>query len=341
MTILKDQPNKRADTTYNDRTIKTFLCDVLDVVLDEADNVCNGKIIIDPLSNDDIIKAVPLNPFNYTLPFINEKVLVVNNSENNRWYYVSVANVFLDEEDVEETADYVDDDYNKVMDLNKSISQHVDPGDGTDDGNPDALTIGLTAIANDSILPSALHEGDTILQGRAGQYIKLTSKNELNEAPWSFDGEDGKPVISIRITDNNVPDGDKAIEDPTTDNAFIYMLSDQSIDLGDIEYSPENPSIEAIDSYVGSHVVIGSNRLSFVSKEDDISLTSANLIGLSTAKWQVDLDILMDQVKALAEEVEALTTAKATFTTGVGPTGPATNAGNVSKIVSDISGMEQ
>ncbi len=49
----------------------------------------------------------------------------------------------------------------------------------------------------------------------------------------------------------------------------------------------------------------------------------------------------MDQVKALAEQVEALTAGSATFTTGVGPTGPATNAGDCAAITAEISGMEQ
>ena len=49
----------------------------------------------------------------------------------------------------------------------------------------------------------------------------------------------------------------------------------------------------------------------------------------------------MDQVKALAEQLDALCTGKATLTTGVGPTGPGTNAADTTAIVQEISGMEQ
>ena len=103
----------------------------------------------------------------------------------------------------------------------------------------------------------------------------------------------------------------------------------------------EHGDIEASDAYVGSQVIIGSDRLSFVSKAAEISFSSATKIGLSTQKWKVDFDALMDNLLAVAEQLDALCTAKATLTTGVGPTGPGTNAGDTTAIVSAIKQLEQ
>jgi len=55
----------------------------------------------------------------------------------------------------------------------------------------------------------------------------------------------------------------------------------------------------------------------------------------------MEMDKFFTLVEELASELADLTSAKATYSTGVGPTGPATNAGKVAKILSDIKGMKQ
>ena len=61
----------------------------------------------------------------------------------------------------------------------------------------------------------------------------------------------------------------------------------------------------------------------------------------STPGWQMEMDKLFTLIEELASELKDLTSAAATYTTGVGPTGPATNASKVAKIVSDIKAMKQ
>ena len=279
--------------------------------------------------------AFPLDIYNYTMPLINESVLVTR-TEAGRYFYFSIPpHNFYDQITLDSDSDTELEGEEEDVKINVHSFELVSANDEADKEIYGETFTEEVKTATDAILSRNVHEGDTLIQGRFGNSIKLTSKNELNETPWSIDGEDGQPVIAIR-------NGLERYEDPTTDNSFIYLLSDQSFDFGDIAFSPESGNLgDTMDAYVGGQVIIGADRLTLLSKADDISISSAGLVSIATAKWAVDVDVLMDQVKALAEQVEALTAGSATFTTGVGPTGPATNAGDCAAITAEISGMEQ
>ena len=55
----------------------------------------------------------------------------------------------------------------------------------------------------------------------------------------------------------------------------------------------------------------------------------------------MEMDKFFTLVEKLAQELADLTSATSTYATGVGPTGPATNAGKVASILSDIQAMKQ
>lgn len=319
--------------------MNVFIGVVKDTLLDD-DNRADGRIeviwdrVLDSEEGTRIAK--PLNKFSYTLPVVNEDVLLVRNMYTDEFFYVSVVHKNVTEEEVTEREEGYQEEIEQKLDINHHQSKLTSIGDGGDED-----VYGETFEPNPAILPATMFEGDSIIQNRFGSYMRLGSKNELNETVYSGDGEDGKPMISLRVSDYEIPEGDPQLEDPENDNAFIYLLSDQSLDLSGIEYSAEHSDVEPMDSYAGSQCIIGADRLTFVTKGDDISISSANKVSISTAKWAVDFDVLMDQVKALAEQLDALCTGKATLTTGVGPTGPGTNAGDTTAIVQEISGLEQ
>jgi hypothetical protein len=282
----------------------------------------------------DKVVAFPLDIYNFTLPVVNESVIIIK-GESGRYYYLSIPPVNFYDQITVDNEDLVGGDGEE----NVKINLHNYDSFVVDDGN-DTQVYGTTLTedfiaATDIVKSRNVNEGDNLIQGRYGSSIKFTSKNELNATPWSLEGEDGQPVIAIRC-------GQEQLEDPTTDNSFIYLLSDQSFDFGDIEFSPESGNVgETMDAYVGGQVIIGADRLTLLSKADDISISSKSLVSISTAKWAVDMDVLMDQVKALATQLDALCAGKATLVTGVGPTGVGTNTADCAAIKSEIEGMEQ
>ena len=90
-------------------------------------------------------------------------------------------------------------------------------------------------------------EGDFIIQGRFGNSIRLgsTSKDEYNKqtkgdnetpaADWNAVGAAGDPIIVMRVNNETVdnPDSEAAyvMEDPTVDQASLYLCSSQNVPI--------------------------------------------------------------------------------------------------------------
>ena len=316
-----------------DKRLKVYSGKVVEVILDD-EKMSYGRIEIiiqedlDDINEGDPTYAYPADYYNYTLPLVSEMVLCIKDPTG-KFYYLSVPSNLIGPIETEYDEEG-EEDNEKKEEENLNINTNNDPTFVVDNDDGEEV-YGETFIENEEVLPTKVFEGDTIFQGRWGQSMRFSCKNSDNETPWSVDGEDTKPVICIRL-------GEGQIEDPTEDNAFIYLLSDQSLDFP--PESKEHADIEVASTFVGSQVVIGADRLTFISKVNEISLSAASKIGLATPKWSVDFDALMDNLLAIAEQLDALCTAKATLTTGVGPTGPGTNAGDTTAIVTAIKQLE-
>ena len=78
---------------------------------------------------------------------------------------------------------------------------------------------------------------------------------------------------------------------------------------------------------------------------DDFTIESENLnaststFGVSTNGWNVDMQTLFDIIEDLISQVNSLTSGAAVFATGVGPTGPATNAAQLASLLSKMNAM--
>ena len=320
-----ESSNDKAGGSSN--SLALFFGRVREVLLKEETNHSTGRIeVMIAETKEDLEKnsydlefAFPLDIYNFTLPAINEAVIILR-GEDGRYYYSAIPPVnFYDQLTIDNEEDDVGDEEEENVKVNLHSYENFTVNDDAEEEIYGTTLTTEFIEATDVVKSRDVHEGDHIMQGRFGNSIKFTSRNELNETPWSLDGEDGQPVIAIRC-------GQEQAEDPTTDNSFIYLLSDQSLDFGDIEFSPESANVgEQMDTYVGAQVIIGADRLSFVSKADDISISSKSIVSIATAKWAVDVDVLMDQVKALATQLDALCAGTATLVTGVGPTGIGTN----------------
>ena len=133
--------------------------------------------------------------------------------------------------------------------------------------------------------------GDTYIQGRLGQSIRLSGyTHPLSKL--SNETNNGDPYTIIRIgqpkeTDSFVP----YIEDINKDAASIYATSNHTVPLTPSvdkfntyrDTTPETPV-----NYKGSQVVIDSGRLYFHAKNDHILLNSKNSIGLISTSTNLD-----------------------------------------------------
>lgn len=140
------------------------------------------------------------------------------------------------------------------------------------------------------VAPIQCFPGDTILEGRHGNTIRLGgTKYTLNE--FTDSSNNGTPYTIIRNGMKSPPNAlDPTVEDINEDDASIYLGSDHKFELSqanDKRDAWENEP-EKADTYKGSQVVINAGRLFFNSKEEGVFLSAVKGIGLNAKEIGID-----------------------------------------------------
>jgi hypothetical protein len=175
------------------------------------------------------------------------------------------------------------------------------------------INLGQTFNENNviDIRPLLPYEGDIIYEGRFGNSIRLgsTVNNAKLANPWSFEGQNGSPIMIIR---NGQPDIIEAnswvptVENINNDKSSIYLTSTQQIPLqpssnlaNSYNKSPEKPA--EVESYSRPQIILNSGRLVFNAKNDHIILGADKSIHL-TANATVNIDA-QEQIAMVAPKV--------------------------------------
>ena len=249
------------------------------------------------------VNAKPLNPYFKVVPMAGEQVLCVTDG----------------------TTHY----YSDVINFANRLGENIPPkgASTTKDGND--YFFGLFSKPRDTKKMDPT-EGDIVIEGRAGQTIRLTSTSEESFLGKLFGGKsENKPVMMITCNDDE--EEGLGNEDIMEDDCSIYLASETPITTLKLE-SKIHKDYTKIDEYADGQIIMRSNRLVLSSKKENVIINSANKMCLSTKKWVVDIDELMDVIENIQKELDQLTKGAANFTTGVGPTGPTSNAALVAKI---------
>lgn len=201
------------------------------------------------LSNHEILTNVfPRNYGNQQLPLKGELVEIIKDDFDGRYYYGYSANVH---------------NYPTHNSPNESVITTEDFVEPT------------------SINPYKIFTGDTILQGRFGQSIRL-SQSIPDKTPWQ--GSIGNSIITISSGQVETEDGSFLItEDLNQDPSSLYLAENITLPL--IDESKRASYEEAIvdgSSYGGNQAVLNSDRLYLNAREDSILLSAqSGSIGLS------------------------------------------------------------
>jgi len=151
--------------------------------------------------------------------------------------------------------------------------------------------IGGTFEEKSNIHPLLAFAGDIITEGRWGNSIRLGStaltSDGIYNNNWSSNGSNGNPITIFRNgqpTDSSNTGFTPIIEDINKDLSSLYLTSNQKIPLN--PSINNNPSIKespiTIGSYVGSQVILNSNRLVFNSTTDSILLSAKKSVSISS-----------------------------------------------------------
>lgn len=141
-----------------------------------------------------------------------------------------------------------------------------------------------------TINPLQANPGDTLLEGRLGQSIRLggfkgTQSKNIDSS------NDGKPIVLISNGQVSTDEGDTPIEeDINQDYNSIYLLSDHKSDLKAITTKRDSYDIQplASDQYVGNQVIVNGGRLFFNAKEDSAFISAKESIGLNARTLNFD-----------------------------------------------------
>jgi len=186
--------------------------------------------------------------------------------------------------------------------------------------------------------------GDVLLQGRFGHSMRFgftpKSRKTSKKPSWSAT----KPADPITIISN----GRKKpgtfnkfiIEDVNDDLSSIWFTSSQKISLKPAQRNIGD-NVKKQSMFTEPTIILNSDRLFLNARDERVIITAKKDIINSTPKWAMEMDKFFNLMEDLVSELVDLTSAKATYTTGVGPTGPATNAAKVKKIFDELKKMKQ
>jgi hypothetical protein len=131
--------------------------------------------------------------------------------------------------------------------------------------------------------------GDTIIQGRLSQTIRLTgAKGAL---PIIDDSNNGQPAIIISNGQIKTKEGITTIlEDINQDANSLYFLSNHKVPITPANTKRDSyntPPTEA-NQYRGNQVVVNGGRLYFNAKEESILLSAKESVGLNAKTINLD-----------------------------------------------------
>ena len=294
------------------------------------------------------IKAYPYDIAMRRIPLIGEAVILIpgtsatanpnKRKQNQTFYYLNPISLQKNPHNnaLPNSADLVT---SLASAVNYAVAAAGNPG-GSGDEEPD---LGKGFSERDDVGSLQPFIGDTLIEGRFGHSLRFgytPEGSETTQTPSWSSSKDNDPITILSNGRKSPGSYNKfIIEEVNDDLSSIWLSSSQKITL-----SPAQTGIGSADSQ-GSFdkptILLNSDRIYLNAKSDTVILNSSKDIINSTPGWQMEMDKLFTLIEELASELKDLTSAAATYTTGVGPTGPATNASKVAKIVSDIKAMKQ
>jgi len=292
------------------------------------------------------VYAYPADPNKMPIPVYGEQVLCVSapmgtsdTRNQHQWYYTQVLNTHGN--------------------VNNSVLPFLQ--DATVEGN--AVANDPIAVVGKGLRPEQISftekdivfiqpfQGDINYLDRFGSILRFSSthKKDLNkyqEVPFWKGDKAGDPFVSItcgvkQATDGNSLDKYYAIEDPKKDSSFIYLTSTQYFDT--IKFSQKNvgKQVKSLNNYKNGQVIIGSDRLVFDARKDELLLISKKDVKIATPSWQTDMNEFFTQIEAFINICVEQAQGAKPYATPTGPTGPSSALPELQKIQAALKQMKQ
>jgi hypothetical protein len=152
-------------------------------------------------------------------------------------------------------------------------------------------SLGKNFTSRDDIRHLMPFEGDYIIEGRNGNALRLSSTSKLNNNWWNTGIKDGDPItILSNGYDFNKNSLTPHLEDLNKDKAILCLTSTQTIPIS-FNKTDLNPLTKpiALNSYRGSQILLQADRVTLVSKNDNVMIGATGNIEMFT-KNIINLD---------------------------------------------------
>lgn len=154
--------------------------------------------------------------------------------------------------------------------------------------------LGSKIVERDNLSPLQPFPGDTIVEGRLGNSIRLSGYSHPRNI-YSSEDNNGNPFIILK--NSKLPSKtvlESSLEDVNTDDTTIYLTSNHTVPLLPISINRETfvrtskvrydyiPAKE--DTFLGSQIIAKSDRIVIQAKRDSVLLSareSASILGKS------------------------------------------------------------
>jgi len=291
--------------------------------------------------------AYPADPNRMPIPLYGEQVLCIQQPDGqstkrgqNKWYYTQVVNT-----------------HGNVNNSILPFLQDAGVGEVTYAPTPIIKTGAgkkpkQLSFKEQDIVYIQPFQGDTNHPDRFGSILRFSSTHTPAETlyykkkPFWTGAKKGDPFISLTCGVKDARTGrsiDKyyAIEAPDDDASFIYLTSTQKFNKFKLAQKKVGAKVDSLKAYAKSQVIIGSDRLIFNARKDEIVLVAKKDVKVVTLKWQADMDEFFTQMDTLIKTLIAQADGSKPFSTPAGPTGPNAALGDLKKIEQAIKKMKQ
>jgi len=291
------------------------------------------------------VLAYPLN--NVTqYPLIGEHVFIVmgpsftanQDIPSSVYYYVSVVNIHGNKH------------LNPLPDMHKLDSAGNDENYGAGAGpvaeEDNEYKPGENFIESDQVKNHQPFEGDVIIEGRHGHSIRFSQgiegdSDQYNEKPY-WEGAAGSPILSISNGLLKQGGANKfVIENPDDTDCSIF-LSSKKVKQNKLTLSQGIGPATPMASYDSPQVTINSDRLVFNSKTDEIILTGAADVIISTPSWAGEMNTIFTVLDELVNAVDRVFAGSSQFPTPAGgPTLINPETGKLKELVNTLKQLKQ
>jgi len=321
--------------------------EVIAINLTDDDSTTTYAVTVRIKPNNQVAKAYPLNANIKRVPIIGESVLIIpaemadgaSTKTTSRLYYIDIISI---QQNIHHNAlptvagvpvTTNDDDYEST-----SAGNPNSEGAGSDIALPENNT-GFVERGDVGSLQPFL--GDLLIEGRFGHSLRFgyspDGADTTKEPSWSSSTPEG-PITILSNGRTSAGSYNKfIIEDVDADLSSIWLTSSQKVKLSTSNNIPSATDNQS--DFKEPSIILNSDRVILNSKSDYIILSGAKSVVIATPAWAMDMDTMFTLLEGLTQQVADLTAGTATFATGVGPTGPATNVADVKKLLSDLQNM--